>query len=116
MGVDGRFAGHAGIAVTLAIAWLAMELFASVGIWCSVRCTSSWRSLLLTTWLGYVGGIVLCCVSTPMALSTTLILYLATGLLRALVRLLSDSVIQFGGPGEIPFELTTRIFSLSGSR
>jgi ABC-type transport system involved in multi-copper enzyme maturation permease subunit len=97
---------------TLAVTWWAMELFAAIGIWCSVRCTSSWRSLLLTTSLGYVGGIVLTCVSTPVALSTTLILYLATGLLEHLFSYMSDSMIQFGGPGEIPYELIALFFAV----
>ena len=100
------------LAVTMVIAWLAMEFFASIGIWCSVRCTSSWRSLLLTIALGYVGGTVLSCVSTPVALATTLILYLGTGLVEHLFSFMNDAVIQFGGPGEIPYELTALFFAV----
>lgn len=70
------------LAVTLVTAWLAMEFFAAVGLWCSVRCSSSWRSLMMTAGLGYVGGLVLTCVSTPLALSTAIVLYLLTRLLE----------------------------------
>lgn len=70
------------IAVTLVIAWLAMEFFASVGLWCSVRCSTSWRSLMMTAGLGYAGGLVLTCVSTPLALSTAIILFLITRLVE----------------------------------
>jgi ABC-type transport system involved in multi-copper enzyme maturation permease subunit len=70
------------LAVTLVTAWLAMEFFASVGLWCSVRCSSSWRSLMMTAGLGYIGGLVLSCVSTPLALSTGIVLYLVTRLIE----------------------------------
>jgi ABC-type transport system involved in multi-copper enzyme maturation permease subunit len=71
------------LAITLVIAWLAMEFFASVGLWCSVRTSSSWRSLLMTAALGYVGGTVLLCVSTPVGLAAWIVLFLATGAIEA---------------------------------
>jgi ABC-type transport system involved in multi-copper enzyme maturation permease subunit len=111
-GLMGNLPVMLALAVTTVIAWLAMEFFASIGIWCSVRCTSSWRSLLLTIVLGYVGGTVLSCVSTPVALATALILYLATGLVEHLFSFMGDTVIQFGGPGEIPYELTALFFAI----
>jgi ABC-type transport system involved in multi-copper enzyme maturation permease subunit len=101
------------LVMTLAVAWLTMEFFASVGLWCSVRCPSSWRSLLATVGLGFVGGIVLTCVSTPIALSTTVILYLATSLLEHVFTYLSEAAIQFAGPDEIPF-LLMPLFSAVG--
>jgi ABC-type transport system involved in multi-copper enzyme maturation permease subunit len=100
------------LVLTLGIAWLAMEYFASVGLWCSARCPSSWRSLLLTAGLGYVGGIVLWCVSAPVALSTTLILYLATTLLVQAFSFFSDAAIQFAGPDEVPYMLFPLFYAI----
>jgi hypothetical protein len=68
--------------------------------------------MLLTAGLGYVGSIVLTCVSTPLALSTTLILYLATGLLVQVFTFFSDAAIQFAGPDEIPYTLVPMFFAV----
>jgi hypothetical protein len=50
-----------GLAVTL----LAMYYFGAAGIYCSVRATSSWRSLLSTLGLGYLGGFILFVSTSP---------------------------------------------------
>jgi hypothetical protein len=48
------------------VTWLGMAYVGAAGIWCSVRSKSSWRSLLMTLVLAYVGGTVLYCVASPL--------------------------------------------------
>jgi ABC-type transport system involved in multi-copper enzyme maturation permease subunit len=43
-------------AVWLGVTWLAMWFVGSAGLWCSVRARTSWRSLLGTLGISYVGG------------------------------------------------------------
>jgi ABC-type transport system involved in multi-copper enzyme maturation permease subunit len=47
------------------VIWLAMTFIGSAGVWCSVRARSSWRSLLSTLGLGYLGGGVVYGATTP---------------------------------------------------
>jgi hypothetical protein len=49
----------------LGVTVLAMYYIGAAGLWCSVRANDSWRSLLYTMALGYVGGGVLYLVLTP---------------------------------------------------
>jgi hypothetical protein len=80
------FAGppvFATVLLGLAITGLAMEFIAAVGLWWSVRSASSWRSLLGTAVLGYVGGVALFIASTPLSCVTTLVLAVVTGALQA---------------------------------
>jgi hypothetical protein len=44
---------------------------AAAGVWCSARSTSSWRSLLGTLALAYLGGSVLFCLAIPVTLMVT---------------------------------------------
>jgi ABC-type transport system involved in multi-copper enzyme maturation permease subunit len=44
--------------VSLVAAWLAMWVLGSVGLWCSVRARSSWRSLVWTLLVGYAAAFV----------------------------------------------------------
>jgi ABC-type Na+ efflux pump permease subunit len=44
---------------------LAMYFIGAAGLWCSVRARDSWRSLLNTMAVGYLGGLVLYLVITP---------------------------------------------------
>jgi ABC-type transport system involved in multi-copper enzyme maturation permease subunit len=44
---------------------LAMYFIGAAGLWCSVKARDSWRSLLHTMGLGYLGGLVLYLVLTP---------------------------------------------------
>ncbi|HTK75336.1 MAG TPA: ABC transporter permease [Gemmataceae bacterium] len=79
-------AGFAGLpafmftALGLWASWAAIEFLGAVGIWWSVRAGSSWRSLLGTVVIGYLGGLMLLCVSTPLACTTA-----ATGALVTIV-------------------------------
>jgi len=69
-------AGFAGMpavmftAVGLGATWAAIEFLGAVGIWWSVRASGSWRSLLGTVVIGYLGALTLFCVSTPLACIT----------------------------------------------
>jgi hypothetical protein len=60
---------------------LAMLYMGAAGIWCSARSTSSWRSLVATVGLGYVGGFVLWLLTTPITVLVGLIIF---GIFRAL--------------------------------
>src|SRR5439155_21955289 len=44
---------------------VAMAFVGAAGLWCSVRSKSSWRSLLSTLGITYVGGFILFCVLSP---------------------------------------------------
>jgi ABC-type transport system involved in multi-copper enzyme maturation permease subunit len=54
--------------VWLAVTWLAMYFVGAAGLWCSVRSKGSWRSLLGTMGIGYVGGALVYLVTTPVIL------------------------------------------------
>jgi ABC-type transport system involved in multi-copper enzyme maturation permease subunit len=49
----------------LAVTVLAMYYVGAAGIWCSVRSGSSWWSLLSTVGLGYLGGLAIFVVTSP---------------------------------------------------
>jgi ABC-type transport system involved in multi-copper enzyme maturation permease subunit len=44
------------------VTWLAMYFVGGAGLWCSVRAKNSWRSLLSTLGISYIGGFLLFCV------------------------------------------------------
>jgi ABC-type transport system involved in multi-copper enzyme maturation permease subunit len=71
-------------AVGLGVTWLAMTFMGAVGLWCSARSPSSWRSLLGTVALGYFGGVGLYCASTPLMCVASIVLFFVTGMLQAL--------------------------------
>jgi ABC-type transport system involved in multi-copper enzyme maturation permease subunit len=68
----------------LGITWLVMYFLGAVGLYCSARSHSSWRSLLGTVALGYAGGFALLCVSTPLSCLSLLVLGLVTTLVEGL--------------------------------
>ena len=49
----------------LAVTVLAMYFMGAAGLWCSVRSKTSWRSLLGTMALGYLGGLLLYLITSP---------------------------------------------------
>jgi ABC-type transport system involved in multi-copper enzyme maturation permease subunit len=53
------------VAVGLVVTWLAMHFLGAVGLYCSAKSRSSWRSLLATLAAGYAGGFGLGCVTSP---------------------------------------------------
>src|SRR5262245_12481024 len=62
------FGGPLALCYTLlwiAVTVLGMYFIGSAGLWCSVRAKDSWRSLIHTLAIGYVGGLVLGLVLTP---------------------------------------------------
>jgi ABC-type transport system involved in multi-copper enzyme maturation permease subunit len=54
--------------IWLAVTWLAMYFVGAAGLWCSVRAKSSWRSLLGTVGIGYVGGAFVYILISPVIL------------------------------------------------
>jgi ABC-type transport system involved in multi-copper enzyme maturation permease subunit len=63
-------------AVWLGVTLLAMVFVGAAGLWCSVRSRSSWRSLLGTLGITYVGGFVLSCLTSPIIAIMALVIYL----------------------------------------
>lgn len=65
----------------LVVTVLAMVYIGSAGIWCSVVSKNSWRALLGTMALGYLGGMALYLVSTPIIaiLAGLVLLFLSMG-------------------------------------
>ncbi|MGL4551972.1 MAG: ABC transporter permease subunit [Gemmataceae bacterium] len=57
--------GFAYTVLWLAAAVLAMYLIGAAGLWCSVRAPNSWRSLLNTVLIGYLGGLAVYVVTSP---------------------------------------------------
>jgi ABC-type transport system involved in multi-copper enzyme maturation permease subunit len=64
--------------VWLAATFLAMYFIGAAGLWCSVRAANSWRSLLHTMALGYLGGLSIYAVTSPLIfmLAGILVLFL----------------------------------------
>jgi ABC-type transport system involved in multi-copper enzyme maturation permease subunit len=60
--------------ICILVTWLAMYFLGAVGMYCSARFGSSWRSLLATVVYGYVGGTVVGCVGMPLGCIGTLML------------------------------------------
>jgi hypothetical protein len=69
------------ITFLLGATWLAMLFVGASGLWCSVRSKSSWRALLSTLGITYVGGFVLFVVSLPLIGIMYLLIYLTLYLL-----------------------------------
>ena len=70
----------------LAVTVLAMYFMGAAGLWCSVRSKTSWRSLLGTMALGYLGGLLLYLITSPfvglLALLVILMLWLVDSWLK----------------------------------
>jgi ABC-type transport system involved in multi-copper enzyme maturation permease subunit len=64
------------VIIWLGVALLAMYFIGAAGIWCSVRCKSSWRSLLWTMGIGYGGGALVFLVTSPVMLILAFIILL----------------------------------------
>jgi len=63
------------LVLCLAVTALAMYFVGAAGIWCSARFKSSWKSLLGTLGLGYVGGFLVCAaVASPVIAILTIII------------------------------------------
>lgn len=62
--------------LTSVVTTVAMFYMGAAGIWCSTRFSTSWRSLLATLGLGYIGGLILWLVTTPITFIVALFIYL----------------------------------------
>jgi ABC-type transport system involved in multi-copper enzyme maturation permease subunit len=70
-------------ALPLGVTLLAMWFVGAAGIWCSVLAKTSWRSLLGTLGITYIGGFVLFCVSSYIMLIVAVLVMLALMLVEA---------------------------------
>ncbi len=76
---------------------LAMFYMGAAGIWSSTRCSSSWRSLLSTMGIGYVGGLILWLITTPISFIVALILLILFLLLKEADALLGTQAAGLAG-------------------
>jgi ABC-type transport system involved in multi-copper enzyme maturation permease subunit len=76
-GVMALFYTVLGLAVTL----LAMYFIGATGLYCSVTSRGSWRALLGTLTIGYLGGLVLYIVTSPLIMIFVLLIFLGLLLL-----------------------------------
>lgn len=71
-----------GLAVTL----LAMYFLGAAGMYCSVRATTAWRSLLSTLGIGYLGGFILFLSTSPVIFFLAFIIMLLLALIENVVQ------------------------------
>jgi hypothetical protein len=88
----------------LAVTLLAMYFLGAVGVSRSVRATTSWRSLLATLGVGYVGGFVVYLCAMPIILMISLIvLMLLTLVQQFLQRYVTASIAPTTARGQAEF-------------
>jgi ABC-type transport system involved in multi-copper enzyme maturation permease subunit len=85
------------ITFTLTVAFLAMYFVGAAGIWCSVRSSTSWRSLLGTLGFGYLGAFLMFVISSPLIIIVALVLWVLLQLVDALI--LRTGVARMVGAG-----------------
>jgi ABC-type transport system involved in multi-copper enzyme maturation permease subunit len=69
------------------VTWLAMFFVGGAGLWCSVRSKNSWRSLLSTLGISYIGGFILfCIIFVPSCILSCLIMMVLAIIDQLLVR------------------------------
>jgi ABC-type transport system involved in multi-copper enzyme maturation permease subunit len=99
-------------AMWLAVTFLAMYFVGATGLRCSVRAKSSWRSLLGTVGIGYVGGFIVYAMTSPIILILALVVLLSMILVD---RFLGTSVAATATGGGIQgFYLAFKIASCGG--
>jgi ABC-type transport system involved in multi-copper enzyme maturation permease subunit len=64
------------VMLTTVVTTLTMFYMGAAGVWSSTRFTSSWRSLLATMGIGYLGGLILWLITTPITVMVALMLFL----------------------------------------
>jgi ABC-type transport system involved in multi-copper enzyme maturation permease subunit len=62
--------------VWLGVTLLALWFVGAAGLWCSVQSKTSWRSLLATLGITYIGGFILFCITSPFLFMVALLLFL----------------------------------------
>jgi hypothetical protein len=82
--------------IALPVTWLAMYFVGAAGIWCSVRCKNSWRSLLGTLGFGYVGGFLLSVFTTPAILMVSAFVFIFLRMVDAIAGTAATGVMGFG--------------------
>jgi hypothetical protein len=82
--------------IALPVTWLAMYFVGAAGIWCSVRCKNSWRSLLGTLGFGYVGGFLLSVFTTPAILMVSAFVFIFLRMVDAIAGTTATGVMGFG--------------------
>ena len=70
----------------LAATVLAMYFIGAAGLWCSVRSSNSWKALLQTMGFGYLGGLAIFVVTSPLIAVIALILLLLLLILDAILK------------------------------
>jgi ABC-type Na+ efflux pump permease subunit len=94
----------------LAVTLLAMYYVGSAGLWCSVRAKNSWRSLLGTLAAGYLGGIALYLLTTPVWAIIGVLVHLALQVMdRAWGTKAAASLPGFMGQYETPILIASSI-------
>ena len=73
------------IGLALGVTYLAMFFLGAVGLYCSARSNSSWRSLLATVVIGYAGGSTAFCVGIPFGCVGSILLVLFIEVARTLL-------------------------------
>lgn len=72
----GGFVSFLWTCLWLGVTLVAMFYTGAAGLWCSVTCKSSWRSLLATLGFGYAGGFVIFVIASPATAIIAWIIYL----------------------------------------
>jgi len=78
--------------LTAVVTTMAMFYMGSAGIWASTRLDSSWRALLATMGIGYVGGLILWLVTAPITLMVALMLFMMFTVLKQADNFLGTTV------------------------
>jgi ABC-type transport system involved in multi-copper enzyme maturation permease subunit len=101
--------GFAYTVLWLAATVLAMYFIGAAGLWCSVRAPNSWRSLLNTVLLGYLGGLAIYAVTSPII-----------GILAGMLLLVLAVIDLFAGTALAPMAYSNqanflRVFAVSSA-
>ena len=100
------------VAIWLGVTFLAMYFIGATGLRCSVRAKNSWRSLLGTLGIGYVGGFIVFAMTSPIVLILALILMLGMQLIDQFFN--TSLLASATGGGFTRFFLTFKIASCLG--
>lgn len=84
--------------VWLAVTVLAMYFIGAAGIWCSVKSKNSWRALLSTMGLGYVGGTAIYLVTSPAIILLAVLIVLVVRILDGVLGTNMAAVLLTGLP------------------
>jgi ABC-type transport system involved in multi-copper enzyme maturation permease subunit len=76
LSILGGFVAFLWTSLWLAVTLLAMFYVGAAGLWCSVTCRNSWRSLLATLGFGYLGGFLIFTIASPATAILAWIIYL----------------------------------------